>query len=319
MRHLRPDALFPRLATLALPIFLAAACGSSGTGDTGSGGSGAEGGTTGTGGSATGGTTGTGGTLATGGTMGTGGMIATGGTKGTGGATGTGGASATGGTTGTGGATGTGGGGGAPCGPGSCNGCCAADGLCIHNPSAQQCGSHGGACTACGGCQTCSNGACAIDPASQWTIVAVSAQVAMSPPGGGTWDPPKGDEGGTAPDLFCEYENPSGDVSSTTAGVTSTLTDVFTADWNQTITPVGVTVSASALMASKPAWRIWVGDEDCGGGPGSCGGSGQTACSYQRPVSAASLQSGGLTVDDVQSCLSLELQFVCQTPTMVTP
>ncbi|HLK88836.1 MAG TPA: hypothetical protein VKZ18_03020, partial [Polyangia bacterium] len=145
-----------------------------------------------------------------------------------------------------------------------------------------------------------------------------SATVTMSPPGGGTWDPPKGDEGGSAPDLFCEYENPAFDVSATTAGVTTTVTDVFTANWDQTITPAGVTVSAQALMASKPAWRIWVGDEDCTT-PTMCGTRGQIACSYQQPISAAALASGELTISNFQNCVSLQLQLVCQDPSAATP
>ncbi len=210
------------------------------------------------------------------------------------------------------------GGSGVKCGPLNCTGCCGADGQCVHPVTASQCGKAGAACVACAPCQICASsgltaGSCAIDPTSQWTIAAVSAQVTKSPPGGGTWDPLHGDEGGTAPDLFCEYENPSGSVSPTTAGVTDTLTDVFTANWDQTITPAGVTVSASALMASKPAWRIWVGDEDCSS-PNKCGTAGQTACSYQQPISAASLMSGGTTISNYQNCLALTLSFVCQAP-----
>jgi hypothetical protein len=178
---------------------------------------------------------------------------------------------------------------------------------------------------ACGPCQICnggtfggSAGTCTIDPTSQWTIVADSAQLSMSPPGGGTWDPPTGDEGGSAPDPFCEYENPANDVSATTAGVTATVTDAFNVTWDEVITPPNVTVSASALMASKPAWRIWVGDEDCTN-PRNCGTLGQIACSYQQPISAASLMSGGLTINNYQSCLSLTLSFVCQAPAATTP
>ena len=229
----------------------------------------------------------------------------------------------TGGVQGTGGTPGTGGGGGPKCGPGTCTGCCSADGQCVRTVTANQCGSAGAACAACAPCEICSSSGfsgsrCAIDPTSQWTIVAVSGQVSTTPPGGGTWDPLHGDEGGTAPDLFCEYENPSGSVSPTTAGVTDTITDVFTAKWDQTITPPGVTVSASALMASKPAWRIWVGDEDCST-PTKCGTNGQIACSYQQPISAASLMSGGTTISNYQNCVALQLSFVCQAPSAATP
>ena len=280
-----------------------------------------------------GGVTDTGGTIGAGGSLGTGGTPATGGTTGTGGALATGGAPGTGGTAGMGGATGTGGKGtgGNPgtggsaikCGPTNCTGCCGADGQCVHTVTANQCGKSGAACVACAPCEICSSSglsgaSCAIDPTSQWAIVAVSGQVSTTPPGGGTWDPAHGDEGGTAPDLFCEYENPSGSVSPTTAGVTDTITDALTANWAQTVTPPGVTISASALMASKPAWRIWVGDEDCSN-PNKCGTAGQIACSYQQPISAASLMSGGTTIRNYQNCVALTLSFVCQAPSAAAP
>jgi hypothetical protein len=310
--------------------------GSGGMVAVGTGGSSASGGEPGSGGMA--GAIGAGGVMDTGGTSGAGGINGGGGTPATGGTTGMGGAIATGGTPGTGGTSGTGSGGtgggkgmgGNPgaggsamrCGPSNCTGCCGADGQCVHTVTATQCGKAGAACVACAPCEICSTSgltgaSCAIDPASQWAIVAVSGQVSTTPPGGGTWDPLHGDEGGTAPDLFCEYENPSGSVSPTTTGVTDTITDVFAANWDQTITPTGVTVSASALMASKPAWRIWVGDEDCS--QGKCGTAGQTACSYQQPISAASLTSGGTTIHNYQNCLVLTLSFVCQAPSATAP
>jgi hypothetical protein len=292
------------------------------TGATGSGGVGAAGGMIGMGGTGTGGVTATGGSTGTGGLVGSGGMTASGGTTGTGGVMATGGSNGTGGA-GMGGATGSGGGGGIPCGPANCIGCCASDGQCIRNVTAQQCGTKGAACIACGPCQICgsatvagggSAGTCTIDPSSQWTIIADSAQIAMSPPGGGTWDPKTGDLGGSAPDPFCEYENPAYDVSATTAGVTDTVVDAFNVTWDEVITPPNVTVSASALMAAKPAWRIWVGDEDCVT-PRNCGTIGQVVCSYQQPISADALMSGGLTISNYQSCVSLTLSFVCQAPT----
>ncbi|HXU64131.1 MAG TPA: hypothetical protein VN962_20670, partial [Polyangia bacterium] len=201
----------------------------------------------------------------------------------------------------------------------NCTGCCAGS-VCVTMTTAQQCGARGAACTSCGPCQQCSaNGQCAIDPSSQWTIVAENAQVTKTPPAGSSWDSARGDVGGSLPDLFCEYENPAGDVTPTTAGVTSTVTDVYSASWNETITPTGVTVSASALMASKPAWRIWVGDEDCAGPTSITCSSGQTACSYQQPISAAALMSGGLSIANVQSCVSLNLLFMCASPTVALP
>ena len=253
--------------------------------------------------------TGAGGANSTGGSAGSGPTGAGG--AGEGGAAG---AGLAGGSGGAAGARGTGGAGGAPgrCGPATCNGCCAGT-VCVPLPTARQCGSRGAACTACGACQLCSAaGQCALDPGSQWTIAVENARVTTLAPNGGFWDPAKGDEGGVAPDLFCEYENPANDVSPTTAGVTATLVDVYSAAWNTTITPAGVTVSASALMAAKPAWRIWVGDEDCSK-PNVCG-KGQIACSYQQPITAAALTSGALSITNYQNCLALNLQFTCASP-----
>jgi hypothetical protein len=290
------------------------------TGGSGSGGvvvasGGTGGGQPGTGGvpDATGGMTGdTGGTVGAGGaTGGEGGAGGGAGEPGTGGAGGMAGAGGVAGTAGMGGRAGSGG---TRCTALNCMGCCAGT-VCVTTPTAQQCGTRGGACMACGPCQLCSAaGQCAIDPNSQWTIVAQSAQVTHSPPAGGSWDAARGDLGGNLPDLFCEYENPAGDITPTTAGVTSTVTDAYSASWNETITPPGVTVSASALMAAKPAWRIWVGDEDCSNAAGTNCTSGQTACSYQKPISAADLLSGSLTLSNVQSCVSLDLGFVCASP-----
>ncbi len=228
-----------------------------------------------------------------------------------GGAGGVGGVGPTGGRGGLGGAAGRGG----TCTPNNCADGCCANNQCVHTTTAQQCGTMGAACVACPPCDLCSmKGQCALDPTSQWTITADSAQLAKSPPGGGTAGPPFGDEGGSAPDPFCEFENPSGTVNAQDAGVTSTVTDEYSVTWDQVITPVGGTVSASVLMANNPVWRIWVGDEDCGtpGSPSTCGSIGQTACSYQQPITAAALQSGTLAITNFQSCVSLTLSFTCQ-------
>jgi hypothetical protein len=211
---------------------------------------------------------------------------------------------------GAGGRAGSNGGGG--CNPTSCaNGCCAGN-QCVRSPSAQQCGVMGTSCMRCAPCDLCTTrGQCALDPMSPWTIVANSAQLGRTPPGGGTWDPPFGDEGGAAPDPFCEFENPARDFSIQTAGVTSTVPDDFSVTWNQVITPVGVTISASALMAPDPAWRIWVGDEDCAS-PGNCGTIGQVVCAFQQPISPATLESRQLALTNFQGCASLTLSFICQ-------
>jgi len=164
------------------------------------------------------------------------------------------------------------------------------------------------ACAACGGCQLCTTaGQCRIDAASRWTIVAVSATLS-----GGGWDRNVGELGGSAPDPFCEFENPAGQVSSTTAGVTDTIVDDATASWNQVITPPGMTVAASTLMAAKPTWQIWVGDDDGCDPPQGC--LGDIACSYSSTISEAALRAGELTILNRMSCASLKLQLLCQSP-----
>jgi hypothetical protein len=278
----------------------------------------------------TNGTAGTNGLAGTNGAAGTNGIAGSGGVGGSAGRGGAGGSAGgsvggnggvnggTGGRGGVGGTAGGMGGRGGFCTPNNCADGCCANNQCVHNKSAQQCGTMGASCTPCAPCSLCSaNGQCAIDPASRWTIVADSVQAAMAPPGGGTWDPPQGDEGGAAPDLFCEYDMPGMDINMMTAGVTSTVVDVFTANWDQVITPSGMTVGASALMAANPAWRIWVGDEDCNS-PGNCTATGADRrgpiCSYQQGIPATALLSGQLKLSNFQGCVSLTLSFVCQSP-----
>jgi len=204
-----------------------------------------------------------------------------------------------------------------PCNPTTCkDGCCSGN-TCVKARTAKLCGAMGAACAPCGGCQICSTtGQCKIDTASRWTIVAVSAEL-PNQISGRNWDRNIGDMGGSKPDPFCEYENPAGQVSTTTAGTTDTIQDTFTPTWNQTITPVGVTVPASTLMASNPTWQIWVGDDDGCIGPGGC--LGDVACTIRQAVTEAQLTSGQLVVSNHQSCNSVTLKFVCQAPATAAP
>jgi hypothetical protein len=168
-------------------------------------------------------------------------------------------------------------------------------------------GDGGGGCGPCQPCETCVAGACKVDPASQWLVVCASAQLSMTPPTGPgtTWDPKNGALGGTAPDPFCEFEMPAGAVTLATAGVTDTIVDSFTAMWGQTVSPAGKTVKASDLMSTTNTWRLWVGDDDGNG-------VGQVACQIQQPLSANALHTGQLTVQNLGSCVSLTVQFLCQ-------
>ena len=61
-----------------------------------------------------------------------------------------------------------------------------------------------------------------------------------------------------------------------------------------------------------------MGDEDCVN-PNNCGTLGQIACSYQQTISADALAAGELTISNFQSCLSIQLQLVCQDPSVTTP
>jgi hypothetical protein len=296
----------------------AGTAGGGAAGGTSAGTAGASGGTggidvTGTAGDGAGGVTGAGGDTGSGGSVGTAGTVGTAGMGGTIGAAGAAGAAGMAGTAGMGGAGpgGTTGGRGGTGGGGNCNsfnctdGCCA-NGVCVRQRSASQCGSNGQTCTPCGGCQQCSaTGQCRIEPSSRWTIIAVSAQLDNS-----GWDRFSGELGGTAPDPFCEFENPAGQVSETTAGVTDTLIDTYNPNWNQVISPPGMTVSAMTLMANNPTWQIWVGDDDgCSGGTNCLG---EVACTIRQPITETNLRSGQLIVNNRQNCNSVTINFVCQ-------
>jgi hypothetical protein len=202
---------------------------------------------------------------------------------------------------GTGGRTGT-------CSPSTCaTGCCDQN-RCVTEPSADFCGSRGGACEACGGCQVCTgNGTCAIDPSSRWTIVCESAQLPMTS-SSGIWDT-AGQLGNRNPDPFCEFEVIAGVVTDTGASATSTVMDSFAATWNETVTPPGVTISGATLLSSMARWRLWVGDDD---GCNAAGCFGDLACEIRPPLQAAWLQSGGFTVMNVQDCAALSVSLICQ-------
>jgi hypothetical protein len=282
------------------------------TGVAGEGGAAGMGGDSGVAGAAGGGVAGLGG-VGGGGVAGMGGGgVGGGGLAGVGGSAGGGGAGIGGGAGGRGGA-GSGGRGGTTgvCNQFNCSDGCCDSGTCVRQRTAQKCGSGGQACAACGGCQLCTTlGQCRIDSASRWTIIAVSATLS-----GGGWDRNFGDMGGSAPDPFCEFENPAGQVSSTTAGVTDTIVDDATATWNQVITPPGMTVAASTLMANNPTWQIWVGDDDGCSGPSGC--LGDIACTYTSSIPETALRAGEITISNRMSCSSLKLQFVCQAPLAV--
>jgi hypothetical protein len=85
--------------------------------------------------------------------------------------------------------------------------------------------------------------------------------------------------------------------------VTDTVIDTLNPTWNQVISPAGMTVSASTLMANNPTWQIWVGDDD--------GALADVACTYRQPITAAQLMAGQLVINNLMSCNSLTLKFTC--------
>lgn len=93
-------------------------------------------------------------------------------------------------------------------------------------------------------------------------------------------------------------------------GVTTTVMDSFTATWNETVSPPGVTISGATLLSATARWRLWVGDDDGCNANGDC--FGDLACEIDPPLQTTWLQSGGFTVMNVGSCVSVSVQLVCQ-------
>jgi Collagen triple helix repeat (20 copies) len=283
--------------------------GTAGTvGAAGDGGGAGTNGTAGTGAAGTIQVTGTAGALGTAGILGTAGVL---GTAGTLGIAGTSGGAGTNGTAGTQGAAGTSGAAGTTppvCGPGTCpNGCCA-NGKCVDGTTKQSCGTKGVACATCGACQLCTEaGVCDVNPSSDWSVVCGSASVAMTTPGGAAWDPHAGQIGGVEPDPFCQFEMPSGSDNGAANGVTTNVIDSYAPVWNATVTATGKTVKASDLMSTSTSkgWRLWVGDAD------SCC-TAQEICEITQPLPVSALNTGTLTRQNVGSCTSLTVKFVCQ-------
>jgi hypothetical protein len=230
------------------------------------------------------------------------------GTAGAGGAGGGGGKAGMMGTAGTGGA----GGGGQPaCGPKTCpSGCCDSTGKCVGGRANDHCGSGGGACVACGNnCLFCNtSGACDVDPSSVWDVICVQATVKATMPNGQTWDPPSSGPNGTNPDPFCQFEMPTNTVNPQQARSSSTIPDSFTPVWNADVTPASKPIKASDLMSTSKTWRLWVGDDD---GCTVRGCVGQEICEIDQPLPSDALVSGQLVKQNLASCLSLTVKFVC--------
>jgi hypothetical protein len=109
-------------------------------------------------------------------------------------------------------------------------------------------GSDGAACaTTCQPWQQCMSGRCALDPASHWDLVAVSASIAPLRPDGMSWDPPNG-----LPDPYvaCGLQGQG-------QGRTQTVTDSLAPQWNMVICP---DLTAAQLMSAD--LQLLVVDDD---------------------------------------------------------
>jgi hypothetical protein len=250
------------------------------------------------------------GTSGAAGTQGTAGATGAAGSGGHGGAAGDQGTAGTSGVAGSGGSGGAGGATPPACGPKTCaNGCCDATGKCVAGRTTDSCGHGGAACAPCGGCMLCNaSGACDVDPSSTWDVVCVSAVVAPTQPNGQTWDPKSNGPNGPNPDPFCQFEMPANTTNPNQGASSPTIVDSFTPMWNYDVTPASGPIKASDLMSTAKTWRLWIGDDD---GCTARGCVGQEICEIDQPLPASALVTGQLTRQNLASCISLTVKFVC--------
>jgi hypothetical protein len=212
------------------------------------------------------------------------------------------------------GAAGSGGAGGSPppaCGPKTCaNGCCDASGKCVAGTADDACGHGGAACAPCANnCLQCnSSGACEVDPSSVWDIVCGSASIKATQPNGATWDPHTATSDGTNPDPFCQFEMPANTTNPNLGKSSPTVMDTFTPMWNYDVTPSAKPIKASDLMSTAKTWRLWIGDDD---GCSARGCVGQEICEIDQPLEASAFVAGQITRQNLGSCNSVTVKFVC--------
>ncbi len=137
-------------------------------------------------------------------------------------------------------------------------GCCSASG-CQSGVTQAACGKGGAVCAVCGSGRTCKAGACAIDPASLWDVIIVSAELPPSTPGGNAWD-----GFGGLPDPFCKAFSSEG--TSSHSGQTATENDTLTPFWG---TKTLISVRASELLSSFSV-EVWDADTAFNDHVGGC-------------------------------------------------
>jgi hypothetical protein len=109
----------------------------------------------------------------------------------------------------------------------TCDGCCDGE-TCLSGDASDACGLGGNACAVCGPDFVCGEGACSVDPASRWDVLAVRATVFEDNSGGGSWDPLGG-----LPDVFLNMR--SEDSPEVFEGESTVIDDTLAPEWNQVI------------------------------------------------------------------------------------
>jgi hypothetical protein len=145
----------------------------------------------------------------------------------------------------------------------------------------------------------CTNGTCALDPASLWKVRCVSATIAQTKPNGDAWDPGLG--AAAAPDPQCAFW-----LGNSSAAETSVLSNTFMPMWDESITPTS-RFTASLLMSQAMPWSIRVTDDDSPNGD-------ELICSVSPALDAAVFSSGLGTFAPTGSCLSLQIGLECVSP-----
>jgi len=153
-----------------------------------------------------------------------------------------------------------------------------------------------GNCGACAPCTRCVNGTCSLDPMSLWKVRCIRAVIAQTKPGGDPWDALAA---GTlaAPDPKCAFW-----LGNSFASETSVLSNTFTPEWNESITP-GSRFTASLLSSQSMSWSIRVTDDDQTAGE-------EAVCSVSPVLDTGVFASRSATYA-AGSCTTLEIGLDC--------
>ncbi len=126
------------------------------------------------------------------------------------------------------------------------------------------------------------------------------ATIAQTRPRGNPWDLAVGPGGTTAPDPQCAFW-----LGNAVASETSVLTNTFTPNWNESITP-GTRFSAGLLSSQANPWSIVSATTYPPAGV-------EPICSVSPVLDAAAFASGSATFS-AGSCATLEIGLDCVSP-----